>query len=150
MATARGRSPAGTTSAASAPTTRRRKARSYLARVTRDGDWWKIAVPDIDGAGTQTRRFADIDGQARDHIAEILDVPKSQVQVDPQLQIGRLDVTQAVADRDEYARLAHEYTAKATAENRRIAQALASQGVSYREIAAILDISHQYVGSLLK
>ncbi|MEU7814097.1 hypothetical protein [Pseudonocardia sp. NPDC049154] len=47
--------------------------RTYLARVTRDGKFWHIDIPEL-GVVTQARTDDEIEPMARDVIAIMLDV----------------------------------------------------------------------------
>jgi hypothetical protein len=47
---------------------------TYTVRVTREGKWWMIRVPDIDGL-TQARRLAEVDDMARSLIAMTTNTP---------------------------------------------------------------------------
>ena len=53
---------------------------TYAANITREGDWWMIHVPEIDGV-TQTHDLADAGQMARELIAVTLDVPLDTVVV---------------------------------------------------------------------
>jgi hypothetical protein len=52
----------------------------YSAIVTREGKWWMISIPEIDGL-TQARRLDDASKMAREYIAVTLDVPMSKIEV---------------------------------------------------------------------
>src|SRR5664279_652650 len=52
----------------------------YDITVTREGKWWMIDVPAVDGL-TQARRLSEIKDMAVSLIAVTLDVPASQVGV---------------------------------------------------------------------
>lgn len=52
--------------------------KNYDAVVTRDGRWWMIEVPEVDGL-TQARRLDEVEKMAREYIAVTLDLPISQV-----------------------------------------------------------------------
>lgn len=46
----------------------------YTVRVTRDGKWWMVAIPEIDGL-TQARDQREVEVMARDYIVAVLEVP---------------------------------------------------------------------------
>lgn len=50
------------------------KATRYTAVCRRAGDWWAIAVPEINGVHTQARRLDQVEHMAREAIALMLDV----------------------------------------------------------------------------
>jgi hypothetical protein len=53
---------------------------TYEVVVTRDGRWWMIAIPALDGL-TQARHRGEIEEMARDYIAVTLDAPIADVAV---------------------------------------------------------------------
>jgi hypothetical protein len=52
----------------------------YEAMVTREGHWWMIEIPELNGL-TQARRLDKVEEMAREYIAVTLDLPLSQVAV---------------------------------------------------------------------
>jgi hypothetical protein len=52
----------------------------YDITVTRDGRWWMIAIPALDGL-TQAEHFDEIDGMARSYIAVATDTLIDEVSV---------------------------------------------------------------------
>jgi len=57
---------------------------SYQVTVRRDGKWWMVAIPELDGL-TQAKRLADAELMAREYIASTLDVAIDSVSVDVEL-----------------------------------------------------------------
>jgi hypothetical protein len=47
--------------------------KTFAVNVTRDGKWWMVAIPEIDGL-TQARNRREVDLMARDYIALALEV----------------------------------------------------------------------------
>jgi hypothetical protein len=45
---------------------------TYEAHVTRDGNWWTISVPAVDGS-TQAPTISDVTSKAKEHVAVTLD-----------------------------------------------------------------------------
>lgn len=54
--------------------------RTYAAVVTRDGDWWMVRVPEIDGL-TQVADLDGVEQAARELVAVTLDVPADSFDV---------------------------------------------------------------------
>ena len=54
--------------------------RQYDVEVTRDGRWWAIHIPELDGL-TQARNEGEIEEMARDYIAVTTDTPIAEVHV---------------------------------------------------------------------
>jgi predicted RNase H-like HicB family nuclease len=124
--------------------------KTYAANVTRDGKWWMVAVPEIDGL-TQARSLAEADRMARSLIAVTLDVAQSTFDIDLTVQsvASVADVTAEVeaiaALREQAAREERAATAKAV----RLAKELASNGITVRDIGAMLGITFQRAHQLV-
>jgi hypothetical protein len=54
--------------------------REYDIEVSRDGRWWMIHIPELDGL-TQARHEGEIEEMARDYIAVTTDVPIAEIGV---------------------------------------------------------------------
>ena len=115
----------------------------YQVDVTRDGRWWMVSIPEIDGL-TQTRRLGDAVRMAREHIAVTLDLPLSTVDVTLRsISVDDVAVSDEAAaierDRAEAERLNGEARTRAE----RLAKALADRSVPMRDIGTVLQVSHQ-------
>ena len=65
---------------------------TYTARVTREGKWWMISIPEIDGL-TQARRLSEAHLMAQEYIAVALGTPRDRVEVDLVVDaVGDVDV----------------------------------------------------------
>jgi hypothetical protein len=53
---------------------------TYDIEVTRDGKWWMIHIPVLDGL-TQARFPGEIEDMARDYIAVTTDTPIEEIRV---------------------------------------------------------------------
>ena len=118
--------------------------KTYQATIERDGAWWMISVPEIDGL-TQARSLAEADKMARSLIAVTLDTDPAEIGVS--LTVSHIgDVPDVAAEveaitglRQRAARDEKEATAKATS----LAKRLAAQGVTVRDIGTILGVTFQ-------
>lgn len=123
----------------------------YTAIVTREGKWWMVRVPEIDGL-TQARRLGEAELMARELIAVSQDVPLEGVHVEVRLaSVGGLsNVAERVAEiashREEAAELERQATRDATA----LAKALSDRDIPVRDVGAILGVSHQRAHQLLR
>ena len=54
--------------------------RVFAATAIREGEWWMITIPELDGV-TQARESADVPAMAREYIAAALDIPHVDVEV---------------------------------------------------------------------
>jgi hypothetical protein len=120
----------------------------YLVEVTREGRWWLISVPQIDGV-TQARRYADIEKMARDLIAITLDVRLSEVAVD--VTFGDIDgvpvasrIQTIASEKEKAAQLEQD----AAAQTKTLVRELVAHNVPLRDIGAMLGLSFQRVHQL--
>jgi len=119
----------------------------YRAQVTRDGRWWMISVPEIDGL-TQARRLSEVELMARELIAVTLDLRLSEVAVDVTLDIDDIDVEstiKAIRKEKEDAALLEE---DAAAKTKTLVKELVAHNVPLRDIGAMLGLSFQRVHQL--
>ncbi len=122
---------------------------TYDVEVTREGRWWMISIPALDGL-TQSRRLADAEAEAIDFIAVDTDVAKSTVSVNVHVRVDNVDATAASATVRELKEKADRYEREASEHTRRLASDLADKGIPYRDIGAILGISQQRAHQLVE
>jgi len=123
---------------------------THTALATREGQWWTVAVPSVDGV-TQARRLTDVEQMVRELVAVSLDMPLADVAVDVQVQrVGDVDVeADLAAIRADRARAA-ELERAASDRARTLARALAAQHVPLRDIGAVMGVSHQRAHQLAR
>lgn len=120
---------------------------AYRARATREGKFWLLTVPELDVV-TQTRRLTDAEEMVRDLIVTWLDVDPASITVD-------LDVVlpDELAQRRERARQLREQADRlrdqAADEIRAVVSAGHGAGMTVRELALALGISHQRAQQIL-
>lgn len=121
---------------------------TYNVTVTRDGRWWMIDIPELDGL-TQARRLEDVEKAAREYIAVTTDVPLSSVQVQvTSVEAAGLNLveTKALAASMRSYRDALD---KALAElYHSAAMVLTNADVPVRDVSSVLGVSHQRVSQL--
>jgi hypothetical protein len=124
--------------------------KTYDALVSRDGRWWMIEIPELDGL-TQARRLDQVEKMAREYIAVTLDVPMSQVAVSVAgVEVAGQDLLEAkalVEDLRRHAKQVEELVADLT---RELASALSSASVPVRDVSKVLGVSHQRVSQLVQ
>jgi hypothetical protein len=121
----------------------------YRVEVTRDGKWWMVAIPELDGL-TQARRLEEAPRMARDYIAIVLDVPIAEVDVDlAVIDVDGVDVVEAVAKLDAEKAEVDAARERVANDTRSLAKALAGKKVPVRDIGAILGVSHQRAHQLV-
>lgn len=123
--------------------------KTYNVTVTREGKWWMIDVPAIDGL-TQARRLSEIKDMAISLIAITLDVPASQVGVNIVAMI--VDGTDLVERRKQ---IDNEREAARQAEHKvselmvDLVRRLKADHVPLRDIGEAVGVSFQRVHQLL-
>ena len=120
----------------------------YTAIAERDGNWWAITVPEVDGIFSQARRLDRVEYMARDAISLMLEVPPDSFDV---VVVENHDPpTQEVIDdihsiREAVAAMKRETGTK----TRSAVLALHRSGYPQRDIGRMVGISHQRVAQLL-
>ena len=122
---------------------------TYEITVYRDGRWWMVAIPEIDGL-TQARKLREAPRMAMEYIALATDQDASEFEVAiTQLRVDDIDVSQHLAQiRDERARADALYRS-AAARAAALAKDLSAASVSVREIGAAMNISFQRASQLV-
>ncbi|GAB2606359.1 hypothetical protein [Kribbella endophytica] len=124
--------------------------KNYDAVVTRDGRWWMIEIPEMDGL-TQARRLDDVEKMAREYIAVTLDIPMSQVDVSVSgIEVAGQDLLEAKALVEDLRRHSQQVEALVADLTRQFASALTSASVPVRDVSKVLGISHQRVSQLVQ
>jgi len=121
----------------------------YEVQATREDGWWMITIPAIDGL-TQARRRDDIEREARDYIVVTEDVPPSHVCVEvTSVVVDGVDYSAQLRQEREERDRADDLAVQARAHQAQIATDLNNAGVPMREIAGMLELSHQRVHQLI-
>lgn len=124
-----------------------RNAERYEVTVRRDGRFWYIEIPALNGA-TQARNLSEVDEMAKDYISTVTDIPESKIELDVTIELPadvQAHLAAALALRGEEA---HART-RAAEESRAAARALRAQGLTVREVGAALGVSHQRAQQLI-
>lgn len=118
---------------------------TYDYRVYREGKWWMVEIPAIDGL-TQARHLTDVEDIARSYISLDQDVPPSEVQLRrASVKVRGRDVT---ADAGEVTRLrnsAAELHKQATTLRQQLVVQLVDDCVPIRDIGTVVNVSYQRV-----
>ena len=119
------------------------------ARARRSANWWAIDVPELPGVYSQARRLDRVEPMARDAIVLFLDVDPAtldvRVETSPPADLRR-DVDAVGRLRAEADRL----QAESSGTLRHLTHELLGRGLSVRDAAVILGISHQRVSQLVR
>ncbi len=128
---------------------------TYRVDVHRDGRWWILHVPELDGTRglneclSQARRYEDIEKDARDLITLVADVAPSTVALDLHVTVADIDLGATAADIARDRATATEAEARAVAASTAAAKKLRAAGLDLRDIGAVLGVSFQRVSQLV-
>ncbi len=121
--------------------------KTYHAEVDRDGDVWRIRVPEV-ARTTQARTLREVQAMARDLIAIMDDIPAGSFGLDVILTLPA-DV-QAELDRSaELREQAARSQAQAAQLSRRAARRLRDQGLPLQDVGTALGVSFQRAKQLI-
>ncbi|MEV8372239.1 hypothetical protein AB0P21_05850 [Kribbella sp. NPDC056861] len=124
--------------------------KTYEAAVTREGRWWMIEIPELDGL-TQARRLDEVEKMAHEYVAVTLDVPMSQVAVAVSgIEVAGQDLLEAKMLVDDLRRQAQQLEVLVAELARGFATAMTSAGVPVRDVGTVLGVSHQRVSQLVQ
>ncbi len=123
---------------------------SYDITATREGKWWMVDVPAIDGL-TQARRLSEIKDMAVSLISITLDLPPSQVGVNVVAVLvdgtDLMKLRQQIDTERDAARDAERKVAALTAD---LVRKLNADHVPLRDIGEAVGVSFQRVHQLLR
>ena len=119
------------------------------ARATRSGDWWAVDVPEIPGVFTQAKRLEQVPSMVRDAVSLMTEVPSAQVDVAVVPSVDEGEVASLLESLREANRVAQEAQRAASAQARDLVRRLrVDYQLPVRDVAVLLDISHQRVSQL--
>lgn len=122
---------------------------TYAATATREGKWWMVSIPALDGL-TQARRLTEADLMAREWISATLDIPIEDIEVEVAVErIGDLAVAAALSTIEDMRAAAAEAERDAMAGMVALAKSLAAMAVPVRDIGAALGVSFQRAHQLV-
>jgi hypothetical protein len=123
--------------------------RHYKVEVTREGRWWMVHIPEIDGL-TQARRIGEAELMAREYIAVSTGTPIADIDVTLTSVFvpGQGDILAAAHRVEELRRAAEQAEAKAADALRDYAKHLADEGIPVRDTAALVHVSPQRVSQV--
>lgn len=120
----------------------------FDVEISREGRWWMVAIPAIDGL-TQARRLDEAEEMARSFIALDQDLPLSEVEIgEVRVCVAGEDIGSQI---EEFAQVREEAEAaqrELAARTRELAEKLAKLDVPTRDIGGMLGVSHQRVSQL--
>ena len=123
----------------------------FKIEVTRDGRWWMVHIPEIDGL-SQARRLSEAETMAREYIALDRNLPYDEIKVEtasirtnePEIR-EILEMARQIRNKRVHAQQLEQ---EALSEAQQFAHWLTTYGVPVRDIAELLDISPERVSQL--
>jgi hypothetical protein len=121
---------------------------NVTAKVTRDGDWWAVEVPDFKGGfHTQAARLDQVPDMVRDAIS-MFGVEPEDVEVAVVHALGQ-PLARAVQQAEASRQAAAAANAAASTSVRTAVRSLTDAGFAVRDTATLLGVSSQRVRQLL-
>lgn len=129
---------------------------TYQAKVSWDGRHWLAHVLELPGAHTYAKTVPTLRKRLREVVVLMDDRPDNEVndteafQVNLDYSLVATEVVQARRARDEYDQLAATLAQQATDLTREAIVWARAQGISLRDTAELLDLSHQRINQIEK
>ncbi|WP_009475913.1 hypothetical protein [Rhodococcus sp. JVH1] len=120
------------------------------AHAVRIGEWWTVDVPEVDGLFIPAKRLDQIPAMVADAAALLTEVAADQVEVTLDYDLGDPAVLRNIAEAKQRSAEAQRAVEKASRLSRALVHDLRARGLSVRDVATILEISHQRVAQLDK
>ena len=123
--------------------------KTYVARYERDpdDDAWNVSIDGLDGCQTYGRSLHQAHNRIREALALWLDREPDKLAIRDEFPNDLVEVAQsAIQARDEADRAGSEAQRRAAA----AVKALTAKGLSRRDAAELLGLSHQRVQQLLR
>lgn len=122
---------------------------TYEVHLTRDGRWWMVRIPAIDGL-TQAHSIEEVESMARDYIVVDQDLAPSKVKVEVKsIVVDGQDVLPAVRALQEMRERIVQEEREFSKRRAALASRLSHAEVSHRDAATVLGVSRQRVGQML-
>jgi hypothetical protein len=122
----------------------------YSVTVSREDNLWVAVVDDLPGGATDVERFDDLHDAVYDLIATLTDSETSEFWVEWKFLQGSYLLFELLRDLRQWERQAEVAVASRDAARRALADAMRDAGLSYREIADVIGMSHQRIGQILE
>lgn len=122
---------------------------AYSVTVSREDGLWVAVVDGLPAGATDVEKFEELDDAVRDLIAFLADVEPDAFWIDWRYRLGTQDLTVLVENLREWEHLAEQATRHRDATRKAVVESMRSAGLSYREIADVVGLSHQRIGQLV-
>jgi predicted RNase H-like HicB family nuclease len=121
----------------------------YKAIAVRSGRWWALAVPELEGVFTQSRRLDQAEPMIREVIGLMLQVPQDSfdVVVEPQME-SMGDLRAAIEDALRARQAAEEAQEASSMAMRHAVREVRSSGYTARDAGMLLGVSNQRISQI--
>lgn len=120
----------------------------YAVTAEWTGKWWVLQAEDAPGAISQVKRLSQAD-EIREAISFVTGEPESSIEFELR-PVAPSSAAKEIKSADEARELSRHYNAVAAAKARAAVLELREAGLTLDDIGAVLRISKQRVGQLLK
>jgi DNA-binding CsgD family transcriptional regulator len=121
--------------------------KTYTIRAKRRADGWELRIPDV--GVTHSRSIVDADRMAREYVSLVTGADSGSFDLDISPDLGG-DLDDEVRSARRAVHEAERLQLYAVKRSREVAARLRSEGLSGRDIAAVLQVSPQRVSKLLR
>ncbi|RLK54147.1 hypothetical protein [Actinokineospora cianjurensis] len=121
----------------------------YSVVVSREDDLWVAVVEQLPGGATDVERFGELPDAVRDLVSTLVGVEPDAFWIEWRYQQGDADLTHVIETFRQWERLATQLSRHRDASRLAAVRDMRSAGLSYREIADVIEVSHQRIGQLL-
>ena len=122
---------------------------SYSVVVTREDGLWVAIVDGLPAGATDVEKFEELDDAVHDLIASLVDVEPDSFWIDWRYRLGTEDLTVLIENLREWEQLAEQATRHRDTTRKAVVESMRSAGLSYREIADVVGLSHQRIAQLV-
>lgn len=120
---------------------------NVTAVCERSGGWWAVSVPEVKGAHTQARRLDQVPAMVADAVSLLDGIPAEDVHVTLDVRVPG-EALKEWAEARRLAAQARQLQEESAARARAAVAELQAEGLTVRDIGALLDISAQRVSQL--
>ncbi|WP_431031179.1 hypothetical protein [Plantibacter sp. RU18] len=122
---------------------------TYQVTVTREDPYWAAQIGGLPGGATETRALAALDAEVRDLIAGLTDVDEDDIELEWNYDAAfEPEVAQALGQLQEARKSLDDARAQYERIQLEAVNGVRGQGVSVRDAAVLLHLSHQRVSQL--
>jgi predicted RNase H-like HicB family nuclease len=122
--------------------------REYKIEIERDGRWWMVHIPELDGL-TQARRLGEAEQMAREWIAVSTGTPIKDITVHiVSITVDGINMLGEARHVNDLRTEAADAEREALAAASDYARHLTHAGIPVRDIAALIDVSPQRISQL--